>query len=288
MNRPGEMVENPLGQPHRAAAVALAASPASPRKAFDYQDLEDGGIGTRTPSGGERELLKLVKLLAKEITKTKAGKIKEVQIDDAPLWDKVKRKFTHGNLAKFLGTGAQGSTLSSSDADSIVNTMALVGALILTIPFGIIGSLNTGFWDALRDTMSAAKCPPILGDERADFDTIYKNIVQTLCVLVYMAMGSLLMSVVYYTVRPSDDDEFDEWWPKGRWAVGFIFACTVSGVVCTFCLFNYLVPAQWFVAGTPEVCASTNYKNVHEYYSSVVGGMVPIIVLVVLLGFYLL
>eukprot|EP01031_Cornospumella_fuschlensis_P024919 gene24919-30105_t len=46
-----------------------------------------------------------------------------------------------------------GVDLTLDEADAVVNSLALVNALILTIPFGIIMGLSSDYWTTLRNDL---------------------------------------------------------------------------------------------------------------------------------------
>ena len=54
----------------------------------------------------------------------------------------VCRRYRQSTLHDFLI-----GKLTYEDADSAVNTISVVAALMLTIPFSILGSFNSDYWD---------------------------------------------------------------------------------------------------------------------------------------------
>lgn len=187
------------------------------------------------------------------------------------------QRLTKGNLTKFW----KGDSVRVQDSDAVVNTMALVAALLLTIPFSLVGSLNTSYWDEVLANLQACPDHLILPFTPAEaFSFLHALLVNPLCAIVYLAMGSILTAVFYYVLRPGEDLEFREWWSRGRWGLGLIFACTIAGVVCAFILFNVLVPARTLVGSSADLCASLSPGRPYGPLATAEGGMAAVLALV--------
>ncbi len=52
-----------------------------------------------------------------------------------------------------------GVGLDYTDADNAVNTVTLVAALMLTIPFSVMGTFGNQFWDQLQQDLSVCNPP---------------------------------------------------------------------------------------------------------------------------------
>lgn len=103
-----------------------------------------------------------------------------------------------GNIHRYL----KGQKLKPSDVDVCLNTLTLVNALLLTIPFGIVISFNSGFWNNLRDDMHDANCGP-------DFYFYYYNIRNDIMFNVYASITAIIVSVTFYILKP-DFEEGDD------------------------------------------------------------------------------
>lgn len=198
---------------------------------------------------------------------------------------------SHTNLGKFYS----GSDLTVGDADAAVNTLGVVAALLLTVPFSLIGSLNNGFWDGLQQALAACGHTTEF-TARIVFDTVY----QPLNALMYFSMGTILLATLYYVLRPTakEEKERDElfrlWWRRGRIAFLVMISFVISAVVCAFTVYNVLVPGQWLVGFSADVCEhSISHFGIHtatdrRYMVAVAGGMAPILLLVALSGWLML
>lgn len=68
---------------------------------------------------------------------------KDLEKTDKEMKEMVHARYSVSNLRMmYEGTGAK-----PADIDVAVNTFTVVNTLVLTIPFGLVGSLNQQFWD---------------------------------------------------------------------------------------------------------------------------------------------
>jgi hypothetical protein len=148
-----------------------------------------------------------------------------------------------------------GEDLKPADADGAVNTMALVAALLLTVPFSIIGSLTSDFWDAYEALVNA--CPNAL----LSAHTRHAQVEGALCGVMYTSMACIMVAAGYSVLRPTDEPEFRAWWKRGRFVMLFMFLSVVTAVVCAFTVFNSLVPTSILVGFTQDVCSGNSYNS---------------------------
>lgn len=59
----------------------------------------------------------------------------------------VTYRINNSNLTKYY----HGKGLTVEEADEVVNTFALINALVLTIPFSMLASYDNSFWDWLNE-----------------------------------------------------------------------------------------------------------------------------------------
>jgi hypothetical protein len=172
------------------------------------------------------------------------------------------------------------SSLTTEDADNAVNTMALVAALLLTIPFSLVGSLNQEYWDDLAETING--CKPAVPAESSP-QAVFMTVFRPLNALVYFSMGAIMLAVFYFLLRPSENDMFEAWWKRGRFALALILVSAVSAVVCAFTVYNTLVAGQVFMGFSDNICeiARVEGATYERYLAAVIGGMFTIIILVV-------
>ncbi len=87
--------------------------------------------------------------------------------------------------------------------DTFLNTLSLINALIVTIPFSVMSIYSYDFWDSLQQTMTAQGC----GNR---FDRIYNSIRGNINAVLCFALIPLLITALYYIARPSNFGEIAE------------------------------------------------------------------------------
>lgn len=81
-----------------------------------------------------------------------------------------------------------------------MNTFSLVNALVLTIPFGVLGSFSSSFWEDYQAQLNQYHC----GDM---FLENYRFFVNANINIIYAAVGALVVAVFYYIFRPDSPDK---------------------------------------------------------------------------------
>jgi hypothetical protein len=187
------------------------------------------------PPGYSEESVEIIKIAMKALEDIANVAIKKKQnesdaaaaIVEPPFWD-LKGRFAHSNLKKML----QGQDVVPADADTAVNTFTLVVALLLAIPFGVSSSVNMDYWNQLKEALQA--CDNLTIDEANEFWLhIYDSTADLIYGSAYCAMISIILAVLYYLFRPTDDKLFGKWWNRGKYVVGLIFLGTTITIIFT-------------------------------------------------------
>jgi hypothetical protein len=138
-----------------------------------------------------------------------------------------------------------GKDVTAEDVDNIVNTLTLMNALILTIPYGIMASAGYDYWDWVEETLAACEVTEYTYEQNFNiFGTAFYGV-------VYCTIAVLLMAMVYYLLRPRTDKKFRKWWKFARYVIlmmllGTIISC-VGLVGITAWLFSwYMIPTSKF------------------------------------------
>ena len=209
---------------------------------------------------GKKAVAKLLDLIqekmpaiVKILTKNKKEHIKKVR--SIFTWEFYQHRWEIGNLRKYLGCSIEGEdaddALQASDVDMAVNLFTLVSTLVLTIPFGLMGSLTNSYWDWLSaevdNCLYATETYP-----NGYWQIIYEQVINNIFASIYTALVGIVLSVFYYLLRPSDQDDFVHWWSRGKYIVVFIFANATCSVVTIVNLFNAL--SFNFINGTDHYC----------------------------------
>ena len=122
----------------------------------------------------------------------------------------IAEKYSKSKLVGFV----EGRGVSCEDVDTLVNSITLVNALILTIPPSIITSMgyNSGTWDSLEDAI-ADKCN-VEGSELLWYNSVYTPMWKCLVSSLICCVFGLVIAIAYYILRPtqkdSDDDDDDD------------------------------------------------------------------------------
>lgn len=103
---------------------------------------------------------------------------------------------------------------SDFEFDTAVNSLALVNALVLTVPFGMITSFNHEFWKALGESINTCtkkgrengKYGSVFKGEKDTaeiFNDWYGGFVRDTSTTAYASMCGLILATMYYLFRPS-------------------------------------------------------------------------------------
>lgn len=208
------------------------------------------------------------------VTKKTESDDKEIEFDNyeektdfASFSEYWSYRWQRSNLNKFyLGIG-----LAKDDVDSAVNALAVVDALILTIPFSLIGSLGSSYWEDYFYKLD-------LSCQKHGHDAVYIAIISCLYSTAYCSLISLIIAILYYFLRPSGK-YFTQWWMRGRYALLFLFLGTVGSIVSMLVVFgmlmgNYVLP--------PNYCEQMEINNRRYGVSVGILGVVMIISLLLM------
>ena len=139
-----------------------------------------------------------------------------------------------------------GKDVVSEDVDSVVATLTLMNALIITIPYGLMGNLSKDFWDWVQTTLDA--CPTTKFKYSASFES-FKNAFSS---VIYSSIACLVMAMLYYLLRPKQVGKFRAWWKTARYVVIFLLCGTVTAVVSLIAISCWMF--AWYVIPSNEYC----------------------------------
>lgn len=145
-----------------------------------------------------------------------------------------------------LCTFWDGTTIGSSEIDSAIGTFTIVNAVILEIPFNVIGNMNYVFWDWLE--VSLNDC-----DNTGGLYTQIQNYMQnSLYVVIYSTISGIMISILYFILRPTDVAKFAVWWRRGRWVVLLNIICTIVSILAIITVFSLISEA--YVDSSAHIC----------------------------------
>mmetsp|Transcript_16086 Transcript_16086/g.15440 ORF Transcript_16086/g.15440 Transcript_16086/m.15440 type:complete len:390 (-) Transcript_16086:94-1263(-) len=153
------------------------------------------------------------------------------------------------------------------EPDAGISAMALVCALILTIPFGIFGSLTDGFFASVREAIE--KCPgnPPQTITGWTFDAMYLRTMQSFSTSFYCSMMGIIVTSIYYIFKPLPGKDMRKWCrSQGRLLLVLMFLVTTSSLIGLMAIGFYLL---YFSAGeNKDLCT---YDVRYIYYPGLVG-----------------
>jgi hypothetical protein len=111
------------------------------------------------------------------------------------------------------------------EPDAAISAMALICALVLTIPFSVFTVINDGFLTALRTAIEA--CPNGVNYYNQSYRTVYIRLVGSPGLTMYASIMGLIISSIYFIFKPSKGKDLDRWCRRqGR------LLMTIQFIVC--------------------------------------------------------
>ncbi len=156
----------------------------------------------------------------------------------------------------------EGEGVEAEDADTAVSTLTLVAALVLTIPFGMIGNFGPDYWSWLSD--EHARCV-VDGNNFPSARHMYNFVFNLLNTTIYSSISAIIMAMIYYLFRPKQSDVFQKWWFRGRWALVFILVAVAICIISIMTLSGGVLAAQWYVSFSGDLCML--WSNVGPWYT---------------------
>jgi len=141
------------------------------------------------------------------------------------------------------------------DYDSPVNALALICALLLTVPFGLITVLNGSFYQNLEAVMKT--CPNQVTKSGDSYNDYYARSIQNIGNIVYACLCGLILSSMYYIFKPQPSTEQnDNGRIKLKCLIFGLASCTVAAIVGVMDITSYMV--QMFMIQNNAIC---NYDS---------------------------
>jgi len=166
--------------------------------------------------------------------------------------------------------------------DSGVSAFALLNALVLTIPYGVIMNLNGEFYDKLYASWLTCEVDkPNMAKQSGGEGTFHDYLISNLSVANYGSISGLIMATLYYVFKPTDSTALSRWSKKKiRILVMAIFISTVAAIFGIMLAWAALITV--FSRRTDEYC-ELNPSGESVWKSGTVS-----IVMSLLLGFVLM
>lgn len=163
-------------------------------------------------------------------------------IQEVGLMQHLSKRFERSSISRF----ATGNDLMPEDAEAAVNVFILVNALFISIPFGVLSSLGSDFWNNMKKTMESCE---VFTKEQIN-DTMNRNFLSLFNLIFGGAYSSLIcitMAAFFYIMRPKDKFHFHQWWKRARYVVFLLFLGTiVTGAAVMTLLFWLMAPDVFY------------------------------------------
>ena len=173
-------------------------------------------------------------------------KVVEIQHTLHDAEEGAKQKLMKSGFARFIST----EDVDVEDLDQGVNAMALLNALILTIPYQLIGSVGSGYFDWLSDELKKCKRESTsAGYNFHDIQLFYRE--ELLC-CIYASICGLILSTFYFLFKRSHPAETGVWKEKARLLIILLFVCTGMSLIALMALSNTFV--SWYFIRSGSIC----------------------------------
>ena len=163
------------------------------------------------------------------------------------------------------------------------NSMALLLALLLTIPFGCFGAMNFEYFDSIQSFVDA-NCP-----EKEQFfgrvdETVHRVMLNNASLAMYSSMCGLIMICLFYVFKPIKGFEMRIWCRKnGRILLGLVGLSCIVDILSVMCLGANFI--QWYSAPTDTICGDQDWFA-GIMFSGVVGLIMSAAIPIYLLSYY--
>lgn len=158
----------------------------------------------------------------------------------------------HSNLRKYY----YGKDLTIEEADQVVNAFALINALVLTIPFNVLGNFDSSFWDWLYQNNQHC--------DGNSYQKVVNSLIDELYTTAYSAMTALIIALMFYILRPKNELSFKQWYRRAKWAIIVMFFATITGIIGM--LTNFGSMAGWYASRSGDLC-NHQQRNTNSYYT---------------------
>jgi hypothetical protein len=139
------------------------------------------------------------------------------------------------------------------DIDAAVNTLAIVSALLVTVPFGVVTSFDHTYWDWLESVPCASTVQKMGGVSYFHF--YQTNFIKQIYLSLFASILGVGLTAFYYMLRPSDTELFRFWWKRGRYVVMVMFLCAFITTIMTMSMAGWVLNG-WYVVSTKGFCDS--------------------------------
>ena len=168
---------------------------------------------------------------------------------------KLKRAEDRKNmsgLAKFLSSDV--SKVHHDDFDSGVNAMALLCALVLSVPYQVAGTLGSDNLDWMKGQID--ECT-----DEWNYAFVYTGYRASFIMTVYFSISGMILATFYFLFKRNNDFDFRIWRSKARYLVVLLFFCTAFSIIGLILLTN-LYFDYYMLSSTENICSNNTLPYV--------------------------
>ena len=174
---------------------------------------------------------------------------------DDPIWPTLynywKWRIQVSNLRSLVN-----SSPGREAADGAVNTTALIAALLLTVPFSVVGNFGYDYFNWLEEQLSLCEEAITLASlpGGASPSRVRKWLKNWLITTMIPSIFVIFTCMLYYISRPFDDSKFEHWWHRGKYVV---FFQVIGNILSAYGIwFTLELSFHFFMMPNDEVCNS--------------------------------
>ena len=160
--------------------------------------------------------------------------------------DEEEQRKKMSGLAKFLSNDL--TKVHHDDFDSGVNAMALLCALVLSVPYQVAGPLDYSNLDWMKGQIDVCT-------NEWTYGFVYTGYRASFVITVYFSIGGMIMSTFYFLFKRNDDFDYKIWRSKARYMVILIFFCTALAIIGLVLLTN-LYFDYFLLSSTENICSN--------------------------------
>ena len=152
-----------------------------------------------------------------------------------------QRRMSSGILSLFTHEGNH----DSDEFDAGVNSMAVLCALVLAVPYFVLNGINYGNLDRMRELF--ADCD----SDELTYDDVYFVYRGSFIATVYWAIAGMILATFYFVFKRTQEEEYELWRWKAQYLVISMFVCTAFAISALILLTNMVFSYFLLAAGKP-------------------------------------
>ena len=141
--------------------------------------------------------------------------------------------------------------------------MALLCGLTLALPFQVMGSLTSDYFDQLKEHIEA--CPGHLS-HGLTYSQARVGFKSSLTFAVYSSVAGMVFSTFYFLFKRHQKKYFTKWRRKARFIVLLIFVSTCVAMSSNMYLMTLLL--RWFLVDSNGILCSTSQPT--SFYTVII------------------